>query len=71
MKCVGIQYMEALRELKKIGKNSIFRRTIHVLWGPDEEVGGHDGMEKFVETAEFKKLNVGFVYIYLFIYLKI
>lgn len=33
MKCVGIQYMEAIRELKKAGKNN-FLRTIHVLWGP-------------------------------------
>ncbi|KAG6456640.1 hypothetical protein O3G_MSEX009848 [Manduca sexta] len=26
----------------------------------DEEIGGHDGMEKFVETKEFKALNVDF-----------
>ena len=26
----------------------------------DEEIGGHDGMEKFVDTEVFKKLNVGF-----------
>lgn len=26
----------------------------------DEEIGGHDGMEKFVETDKFKELNVGF-----------
>ncbi|KPJ05663.1 Aminoacylase-1, partial [Papilio xuthus] len=26
----------------------------------DEEIGGHDGMEKFVLTNEFKALNIGF-----------
>lgn len=26
----------------------------------DEEIGGHNGMEKFVKTLEFEKLNVGF-----------
>lgn len=26
----------------------------------DEEIGGHDGMKKFVHTPEFKALNVGF-----------
>lgn len=25
----------------------------------DEEVGGHDGMAKFIETDFFKALNVG------------
>ncbi|KAL3092480.1 hypothetical protein niasHS_007689 [Heterodera schachtii] len=27
---------------------------------PDEEIGGHDGMEKFVQTDKFRALNVGF-----------
>lgn len=27
---------------------------------PDEEVGGHKGMETFVKHPEFKKLNIGF-----------
>lgn len=27
----------------------------------DEEIGGYDGMEKFVLTERFKQLNVGFV----------
>jgi aminoacylase len=26
----------------------------------DEEIGGTDGMEKFVKTQDFKNLNVGF-----------
>ena len=28
---------------------------------PDEEIGGPDGAAKFVESKEFKDLNVGFV----------
>uniref|UniRef100_A0A1I7ZBA8 N-acyl-aliphatic-L-amino acid amidohydrolase n=1 Tax=Steinernema glaseri TaxID=37863 RepID=A0A1I7ZBA8_9BILA len=59
MKCVGIQYVEALRRLMKDGKAN-FLRTVHVVFGPDEEVGGADGMEKFVETEHFKNLNIGF-----------
>ena len=26
----------------------------------DEEVGGHDGMQKYVVSKEFKDLNIGF-----------
>uniref|UniRef100_A0A0N4Z1P0 N-acyl-aliphatic-L-amino acid amidohydrolase n=1 Tax=Parastrongyloides trichosuri TaxID=131310 RepID=A0A0N4Z1P0_PARTI len=59
MKCVGIQYIEALRKLQQKGTKS-FKRTIHLIFGPDEEIGGKDGMEKFVKTEEFKKLNIGF-----------
>ncbi|XP_063822557.1 aminoacylase-1-like [Ostrinia nubilalis] len=58
MKCVGIQYLEAIRRLKESGVN--LKRTLHISFVPDEEIGGHDGMEKFVLTEDFKKLNVGF-----------
>lgn len=58
MKCVGIWYMEAIRVLKQQGFSP--KRTIHVLWVPDEEIGGHDGMEKLIKTDFFKNLNVGF-----------
>lgn len=58
MKCVGIQHLEAVRRLKEAGKK--FPRTIHLTFVPDEEVGGHDGMQKFVHTPEFKAMNVGF-----------
>lgn len=34
MKCVGIQYIEALRRLKAEGKH--FLRTFHILWVPGE-----------------------------------
>ncbi|XP_036415205.1 aminoacylase-1-like [Colossoma macropomum] len=58
MKCVTIQYIEAVRRLKAAGKR--FPRTIHLTFVPDEEVGGHKGMESFINHPEFKKLNVGF-----------
>lgn len=58
MKCVGIQHIEAIRRLKAEGKRML--RTIHMSFIPDEEVGGHKGMEKFVNHDEFKKMNVGF-----------
>ncbi|XP_026733006.1 aminoacylase-1-like [Trichoplusia ni] len=58
MKCVGIQYLEAIRKLKNSGVQ--LKRTLHVCFVPDEEIGGHDGMEKFVLHKDFKDLNVGF-----------
>ncbi|NXD16166.1 ACY1 protein, partial [Nothocercus nigrocapillus] len=58
MKCVSIQYLEAIRRLKAEGKS--FARTMHLTFVPDEEVGGHKGMEMFVQRPEFKALNVGF-----------
>ncbi|CAG4985660.1 unnamed protein product [Colias eurytheme] len=58
MKCVGIQYMEAIRKLKKAGIS--LKRTLHLSFVPDEEIGGVDGMRKFVHTPEFKALNVAF-----------
>uniref|UniRef100_A0A8B9ESY3 N-acyl-aliphatic-L-amino acid amidohydrolase n=1 Tax=Anser cygnoides TaxID=8845 RepID=A0A8B9ESY3_ANSCY len=58
MKCISIQYLEAIRRLKAEGK--CFARTIHLTFVPDEEVGGHKGMEMFVQRPEFKALNVGF-----------
>ncbi|XP_066248195.1 aminoacylase-1-like isoform X2 [Euwallacea similis] len=58
MKSVGIQYLEAIRRLKLDGVT--LKRTLHVSFVPEEEVGGVDGMKPFVLTPEFKKLNVGF-----------
>uniref|UniRef100_A0A8D9ADR6 N-acyl-aliphatic-L-amino acid amidohydrolase n=1 Tax=Cacopsylla melanoneura TaxID=428564 RepID=A0A8D9ADR6_9HEMI len=57
MKCVGIQYLETIRRFIADGKRC--KRTIHVSFVPDEEIGGKDGMGVFVTTEEFKKLNVG------------
>lgn len=57
MKCVGIQYLETIRRYINEGKR--FRRTIHISFVPDEEIGGSQGMSLFVETDNFKKLNIG------------
>lgn len=59
MKCVGVQYLAAIRALKRDGVKQL-KRTIHVMFVPDEEVGGLLGMAKFVLTDEFKAMNVGF-----------
>uniref|UniRef100_A0A8D0QW88 N-acyl-aliphatic-L-amino acid amidohydrolase n=1 Tax=Sus scrofa TaxID=9823 RepID=A0A8D0QW88_PIG len=58
MKCVSIQYLEAVRRLKVEGHH--FPRTIHMTFVPDEEVGGHQGMELFVKRPEFQALRAGF-----------
>ncbi|CAH0555897.1 unnamed protein product [Brassicogethes aeneus] len=58
MKCVAIQYFEAIRRMKL--KNIKLLRTLNLIFTPDEEIGGVDGMKKFVQTQEFKNLNVGF-----------
>uniref|UniRef100_A0A8C6TDU6 N-acyl-aliphatic-L-amino acid amidohydrolase n=1 Tax=Neogobius melanostomus TaxID=47308 RepID=A0A8C6TDU6_9GOBI len=58
MKCVTIQYIEAIRRLKAEGHT--LTRTVHLMFVPDEEVGGHKGMETFVNHQEFHKLNIGF-----------
>lgn len=59
MKSVGIQYLAAIRALKRDGVKQ-FKRSIHITFVPDEELGGHLGMSTFVTTDEFKALNVGF-----------
>ncbi|CAH2312605.1 aminoacylase-1 [Pelobates cultripes] len=57
MKCVTIQYLEALRELKSKGFQ--FPRTIYLTLVPDEETGGHTAMELLVRQPEFEELNPG------------
>lgn len=59
MKSLGTQYLAAIRALKKDGVNQL-KRTIHVSFMPDEEVGGELGMKLFVKTEAFKELNIGF-----------
>eukprot|EP00262_Sarcandra_glabra_P004737 TRINITY_DN15985_c0_g1_i1.p1 TRINITY_DN15985_c0_g1~~TRINITY_DN15985_c0_g1_i1.p1 ORF type:complete len:494 (-),score=82.18 TRINITY_DN15985_c0_g1_i1:236-1606(-) len=59
MKCVGIQYLEAIGRLKKSGFEPM--RTVYVSFVPDEEIGGHDGAEKFAASERFEKMNVGIV----------
>ncbi|XP_016973426.1 aminoacylase-1-like [Drosophila rhopaloa] len=58
MKCVGTQYLGAVRALKASGYQP--KRTIYLTFVPDEEVGGHLGMRELVKSDYFKKLNVGF-----------
>lgn len=59
MKCVGVQYLAAIRALKRDGVKQL-KRTIYVMFVPDEELGGQLGMAEFVNTKEFKAMNVGF-----------
>ncbi|RZB68945.1 Aminoacylase-1 [Glycine soja] len=57
-KCITIQYLEAIRNLKS--QSFTLHRTIHISLVPDEEIGGFDSAAKFVESEEFDGLNVGF-----------
>ncbi|KAK5638398.1 hypothetical protein RI129_012693 [Pyrocoelia pectoralis] len=57
-KSVGMLYVEAIRRLKQ--SKVQLRRTVHVLFVPDEEVGGTRGMKALTVTEDFRKLNVGF-----------
>ncbi|KAL5789015.1 hypothetical protein ACOSP7_005964 [Xanthoceras sorbifolium] len=59
MKCVGMQYLEAIRKLKATGFQPL--RSVYLSFAPDEEIGGHDGAEKFADSDVFKSLNVGIV----------
>ncbi|KAG6476264.1 aminoacylase-1-like [Zingiber officinale] len=59
MKCVGIQYLEAVRRLKAAGFAP--DRTIYLSFVPDEEIGGTDGAGAFVASDAFKKLGIGVV----------
>jgi len=63
MKVVCMAYLEALLSLLT-GSSRVpegrFRRTVHLSFMPDEETGGAFGMQLFVESPEFKALNVGF-----------
>ena len=58
MKSVGIQYLEAIRRLKLNGVK--LKRTVHVSFVPDEEIGGSLGMRKLVKSNYFKNMNVAF-----------
>ncbi|KPI95869.1 Aminoacylase-1 [Papilio xuthus] len=58
MKSVAVQYLEAVRRLKNKGIR--LKRTVHLSFVPEEEVGGAEGMAEFVKTEHYKNLNVGF-----------
>ncbi|KAK4561907.1 hypothetical protein RGQ29_004670 [Quercus rubra] len=59
MKCVGMQYLEAIRKLKASGFHPL--RSVYLSFVPDEEIGGHDGVEKFVDSDVFTNMNLGIV----------
>jgi len=58
MKSVGIQYVFAVARLMK--EKRPHKRSVHICFVPDEEVGGEDGLAAFVQTEEFHQLNIGF-----------
>ncbi|CAH1636348.1 unnamed protein product [Spodoptera littoralis] len=58
MKSVAVQYIETVKRLKANGIR--LKRTLHLSFVPDEEIGGAPGMGMFVKTEAFKNLNVGF-----------
>uniref|UniRef100_A0A803M5C1 Peptidase M20 dimerisation domain-containing protein n=1 Tax=Chenopodium quinoa TaxID=63459 RepID=A0A803M5C1_CHEQI len=60
-KCIGMQYLEAIRNLRELWGYKEPTRTVHLSYVPEEEIGGLDGAAKFVASKEFEELNVGFV----------
>ncbi|XP_020090853.1 aminoacylase-1 [Ananas comosus] len=59
MKCVGMQYLEAIRRLRAAGFTP--DRTIYLSFVPDEEIGGKDGAGAFASSSKFEEMNVGLV----------
>lgn len=59
MKSVGIQYLEAVRRLAARGYRP--RRTIYILWVPDEEVGGGRGIKLLLGSALIREMNPALV----------
>ncbi|XP_062099155.1 uncharacterized protein LOC133805071 [Humulus lupulus] len=57
-KCIGMQYLEAIRNLKV--KDFQPTRTVHLSYVPDEEIGGFEGAARFTASQEFRDLNLGF-----------
>ncbi|ETN01959.1 hypothetical protein PPTG_16645 [Phytophthora nicotianae INRA-310] len=55
MKSVCIQYVEAVHALKTSGFTP--KRNIYLLFVPDEEPGGAQGMGTFIETEQFKAIQ--------------
>ncbi|RNA41112.1 aminoacylase-1, partial [Brachionus plicatilis] len=57
MKSVGIQHLEVIRKMKENKMRP--KRTIHLTFVPDEEIGGETGFLPFLDTKEFTEMNVG------------
>ncbi|KXN66406.1 Zn-dependent exopeptidase [Conidiobolus coronatus NRRL 28638] len=56
-KSLGVILLEAIRSLKLSNFES--KRSIHLTFVPDEEIGGSDGMQCLVTSPQFKAMNVG------------
>ena len=54
MKCVGMQYLEAIHVLKN-KKHIEPKRPVYVVFVPDEEIGGKDGIAQLVKSKEFEE----------------
>lgn len=57
MKCVLASYILALKRVLVARVGQPFRRSLHLIFVPDEELGGKDGMDAFLKTAEFQALG--------------
>ncbi|OMJ11016.1 Aminoacylase-1 [Smittium culicis] len=56
----GAQDMKVTCSLLIASSGIKLKRNVFAVFSPDEEIGGKDGMQKFVETKEFADMNVGF-----------
>ncbi|KAJ1563199.1 adenylate cyclase [Cladochytrium tenue] len=56
MKCVCIQYAEAVRRLKSRGFSTP-KRNVYLLYVPDEEIGGAHGMSEFIASEHFRAMQ--------------
>jgi aminoacylase len=59
MKCVGVQYLEACARLKASGTAPL--RSVHLVFVPDEEVGGSRGIKPLLAHPVWASLNPGFL----------
>ncbi|KAG1359005.1 aminoacylase-1 [Cocos nucifera] len=59
MKCVGLQYLEAIRRLR--AATFAPDRTIYLSFVPDEEIVGNDGAAGFAASEKFQEMKVGVV----------
>ncbi|KAL7561049.1 hypothetical protein ACA910_011885 [Epithemia clementina (nom. ined.)] len=55
MKCVCLQYIEALRKIRQVSPAWKPARSMYLTFVPDEEIGG-GGMAAFLESEVFKSL---------------
>lgn len=57
-KGLGMIQYTSVKRLK--ASNVVPKRTIHICFTPDEELGGFNGMAGFVTSQAFKSMNVGY-----------